>query len=73
MLARLRQAIAEAAHSRPDSSPSTDFKAGYWAVPDFGSSPVAPAELMRRAARALDHISNPGKEFSMGFDQLPVS
>jgi PleD family two-component response regulator len=73
MLARLRSAISEAAHNRPDSSPSADFKAGYWVVPDFGSAPVEPAELMRRAARALDHISNPGKEFSMGFDQLPVS
>jgi len=73
MLARLRSAIADAAHSRPDSSPSADFKAGYWAVPDFGSTPLEPAELMRRAARALDHISNPGKEFSMNFDQLPVS
>jgi CheY-like chemotaxis protein len=73
MLARLRSAIAEAAHNRPDSSPSADFKAGYWAVTDFGTSPLEPAELMRRAARALDHISNPGKEFSMNFDQLPVS
>ena len=73
MLARLRSAIALAAHSRPDSSPSADFKAGYWAVRDFSSAPLEAAELMRRAARALDHISNPGKEFSMGFDQLPVS
>ena len=75
MLARLRSAINQAATSRPDSSTSTDFKAGYWAVTDFGLAPVEPSELMRRAARALDHISNPspGKDFAMGFDQLPVS
>ena len=75
MLARLRSAISEAATTRPDSSRTTDFKAGYWAVTDFGSSPVEPSELMRRAARALDHISNPspGKELAMGFDQLPIS
>jgi CheY-like chemotaxis protein len=76
MLARLRSAIALATHNRPDSSPATgEFKAGYWAVADFGLAPVEASELMRRAARALDHISNPtpGKEFAMGFDQLPVS
>jgi CheY-like chemotaxis protein len=76
MLARLRAAIAQATHNRPDSTPTTgEFKAGYWAASDFGSSPVEASELMRRAARALDHISNPtpGKEFAMGFDQLPIS
>jgi DNA-binding response OmpR family regulator len=75
MLARLRTAVTQAAQNRPDSSPQTDFKAGYWAVADFGSTPLEPAELMRRAARALDHISNPSpaKEFAIGFDQLPVS
>lgn len=75
LLARLRAAIAEAAVSRPDSVSSTEFKAGFWAVPDYGASPVEPAELMRRAARALDHISNPapGQVSAMSFDQLPVS
>jgi PleD family two-component response regulator len=75
MLARLRAAIAEAAVSRPDAMPSTEFKAGFWAVPDYGATPIEPAELMRRAARALDHISNPapGQLSAMSFDQLPVS
>ena len=75
MLARLRGEIDRALQSRPDAVSTGEFKAGYWAAADFGSSPIEPAELMRRAARALDHISNPSptKEFTIGFDQLPVS
>ena len=75
MLARLRGEIDRALQGRPDATSTGEFKAGYWAAQDFGSSPIEPAELMRRAARALDHISNPSptKEFAINFDQLPVS
>jgi DNA-binding response OmpR family regulator len=75
MLARLRGEIDRALQNRPDALSTGEFKAGYWAAQDFGSSPIEPAELMRRAARALDHISNPSptSEFSISFDQLPVS
>jgi len=75
LLARLRGAIAEATAGRPGVPTATEFKAGYWAVHDFASAPLEPAELMRRAGRALDYISNPSptEKLAIGFDQLPAS
>ncbi len=73
LLARLRSALAAAPQASGPAA--TDFKAGYWAVGDFSSAKVDPSELMRRAGRALDYISNPtpGGSVAIGFDQLPVS
>ena len=76
MLARLRAAIAEStAAGDPGVPAATDFKAGYWAVHDFSSAPLEPAELIRRASKALDHISNPSPtgKLAISFDQLPLS
>ena len=76
MLARLRAAIAEASAGNQEGFPSaTEFKAGYWAVQDFASAPLEPGELIRRAARALDHISNPSptEKLAMSFDKIPIS
>jgi DNA-binding response OmpR family regulator len=75
MLARLRGAIAEATADKPGLPSAMEFKAGYWAVHDFSSAPLDPSELMRRAARALDHISNPSptEKLAFSFDQLPIS
>lgn len=76
MLARLRAAIAEAtAEQHPGFRSPTEFKAGYWAARDFALTPLEPTELLKRAARALDHISNPSpnEKLSIGFDQLPIS
>jgi DNA-binding response OmpR family regulator len=76
MLARLRAAIAEAtADQHPGFPAPTEFKAGYWAARDFALTPLEPTELLKRAARALDHISNPSpnEKLSIGFDQLPIS
>jgi DNA-binding response OmpR family regulator len=76
MLARLRAAIADAtAGQHPGFPAATEFKAGYWAARDFALTPLEPTELLKRAARALDHISNPSREekLAIGFDQLPVS
>jgi PleD family two-component response regulator len=75
LLARLRSAVAAAAKANQSSAGATEFKAGYWAVQDFSSAQVEPAELLRRAARALDHISNPSPrdDTAFGFDQIPVS
>lgn len=72
LLARLRSSIEAAAE--PGATAGKDFKAGYWAVQDFSSAPLEPAELLRRAARALDHVGlTPGQDLSVGFDQLPIS
>jgi DNA-binding response OmpR family regulator len=76
MLARLRAAIAEAtAGQRPGFPAPTEFKAGYWAARDFALTPLEPTELLKRASRALDHISNPSpnERLAMGFDQMPIS
>jgi DNA-binding response OmpR family regulator len=76
MLARLRAAIADAtAGQRPEFQAQTEFKAGYWAARDFALTPLEPTELLKRAARALDHISNPSpnEKWAMGFDQIPIS
>ena len=76
MLARLRAAIAEASAGQQEGFPApTEFKAGYWAVQDFASAPLEPGELIRRAARALDHISNPSptEKLAMSFDKIPIS
>jgi PleD family two-component response regulator len=71
LLARLRSAIDANA---PEQAPPTDFRAGYWAVRDFAVQPLEPAELLRRAARALDHVTRlQGPELVIGFDQLPMS
>jgi DNA-binding response OmpR family regulator len=52
----------------------TDFRAGYWAVGDFASAPLEPAELLKRASRALDHANLSSHDnLAIGFDQIPVS
>jgi hypothetical protein len=73
MLARLRAAMANG-ESQSGMGSGDDFRAGYWAVRDFASAPLEPAELLKRAARALDHVRlSPGDNLAMGFDQLPLS
>jgi PleD family two-component response regulator len=76
LLARLRSAV-EAAYITQNADSETaspEFQAGYWAVRDFSSAPLEPAELMRRAAKALDHINNRREgDLAIGFDQLPLS
>jgi hypothetical protein len=44
-------------------------------VQDFASAPLEPGELIRRAAKALDHISNPSptEKLAMSFDKIPIS
>ena len=72
LLNRLRGAIAET--STHLGHQSAEFRAGYWAVQDFASAPLAPSELMRRAMRALDHVTRtPNDNLAIGFDQLPLS
>lgn len=73
MLARLRLTLVTASPSTDLPEQST-FRAGYWAVQDFASSPLDPPELMRRAMRAHDHLNqSPQDRIAIGFDQLPVS
>jgi CheY-like chemotaxis protein len=73
LLARLRAAIAATGDIKSNAAGS-DFRAGYWAVRDFASTPLEPAELLRRASRALDHVNlSPGDNLAIGFDQLPLS
>ena len=74
LLARLRSAIEAAGTETGAAQAGMDFRAGYWAVRDFASAPLAPSELLRRAARAHDHLNlSPGDDLTIGFDQLPVS
>lgn len=75
LLARLRSSVAAASGARLGAAPTNDFKAGYWAVEDFSAAQIEPGELLKRAAQALDHISNPSPlaDMAFGFDQLPVS
>ena len=73
MLARLRAAMTNR-DTESGMATGNEFRAGYWAVRDFASAPLEPAELLKRAARALDHVTlSPGEDLAMGFDQLPVS
>lgn len=72
LLARLRNAIEMAPAGT--TTTSADFRAGYWAARDFASAQVEPIELLRRAARALDHASlNAADDLTIGFDQIPIS
>ncbi|HKS05728.1 MAG TPA: response regulator [Gemmatimonadaceae bacterium] len=50
------------------------FRAGYYAIDDFASVAVEPAELIRRATRAVEHAhrSSTG-ELAMSFNQLPLN
>lgn len=74
LLSRLRAAIAASGLGEANAAAAADFRAGYWAVRDFASAPLEPAELMRRAARALDHVNvSAGQGLALGFDQLPLS
>ena len=48
------------------------LRAGYYAVDDFASAAIEPAEMMRRAERALDHVQRTQqRETVLGFDQIP--
>jgi len=74
MLARLHTAIIADGDNQSGAATGKDFRAGYWAVRDFASAPLEPAELLKRATRALDHVNlSPGDNLAIGFDQLPLS
>jgi len=72
-LARLRGAVARAAGSQPTSQAATQFRAGYWAVEDFSTAAIDPAEVVRRAINALDSDEAADSGFPLGFDRLSLS
>jgi CheY-like chemotaxis protein len=72
---RLRSAIDEASKTPSRTGvPTPHFRAGYYAIDDFAAASVAPAELIRRATRAVDHAQrSDGGELTFSFNQLPLN
>ncbi len=71
LVSRLRRALEQAA-ARAPGSPEAGMRAGYSAVADLADSGVDPAELVRRATFALDHLQLVGTGNGlMSFDDVP--
>jgi CheY-like chemotaxis protein len=72
---RLRSAIETASKSLQRDRVPSDFRAGYYAIDDFAAGPpVEPAELIRRATRAVDHARSASSgDVAFSFKQLPLN
>ena len=71
LVSRLRRALDQSAQRAPGSA-KQGVRAGYSAVADLADSGVNPAELVRRAAFALDHLQQVGTaDGLMSFDDVP--
>ena len=74
-LARLRAAVTEAQKSKADAGETgATFNAGYWAIDDFATVKMDPAELLRRATEAFDQMNRSRPwSFQPGFGRIPTS
>ena len=71
---RLRAAIEAGSKALSRGRGSAEFLAGYYAIDDFSAATVEPAELIRRATRAVDHANrSPSGELAFNFNQLPLN
>jgi PleD family two-component response regulator len=69
LLGRLRRALAQA--TRSTGLADTGLRAGYSAVSDLADSGLEPAELVRRASTALDHVRLADMpDSSLSFEEL---
>jgi PleD family two-component response regulator len=70
LVGRLRRALSQS--SRRTVLTDTGLRAGYSAVSDLADSGLEPAELVRRASSALDHLQLADMpDSSLSFDELP--
>jgi PleD family two-component response regulator len=70
LVGRLRRALSQAARSTPLAT--AGLRAGYSAVSDLADSGLEPAELVRRASNALDHLQQADMpDTSLSFEELP--
>ena len=71
LVERLRSAFENAVDVSGEHTKAM-LRAGYCAVDDFAAAAVEPAEMMRRAERALDHAQKAEyRDTALSFDQLP--
>ena len=74
LVARLRAALGKAFLPSAPGRSAAPLHAGYWAVPDFAETSLAPGELLRRAGAALGYARGSGQlEGAFNFDELPIS
>lgn len=73
LVTRLREALGRFAVDAP-SGGRLQLRAGYSAVSDLADAGVEPAELLRRAGSALDHLQFADSDDGpLSFDDLPVT
>jgi CheY-like chemotaxis protein len=73
LLLRLRRAL-EAAETRvPGAASAADFRAGFATADDFTSTGVSPADLIRRATRALEYGAQSTTDLDFDFSRVPLS
>jgi CheY-like chemotaxis protein len=70
LLLRLRRALEAAEASLPGTA---RFRAGYATVDDFALSSAPPADLIRRATRALEYGAQSTSDLDFDFSRLPLS
>lgn len=70
LVGRLRRALSQS--TRSTTVTDTGLRAGYSAVADLADSGLEPAELVRRASSALDHLQLADMtDASISFEELP--
>ena len=71
---RLRSAMEGDASAPAARSTAPGFRAGYYAIDDFASVSLEPAELIRRASKAVEHAHRTSTgELALSFNQLPLN
>jgi DNA-binding response OmpR family regulator len=70
---RLRRALDKATAKGATPAAGFDFRAGFYATDDFSTS-LAPAEMIRRASRAVDHATQlRGGDLAFNFKEIPLN
>ena len=73
LLQRLRNALQAAEAKMPSGGRPATFRAGYATVDDFAASVVPPADLIRRATRALEYSVESTSDLAFDFSRVPLS
>lgn len=73
LLLRLRRALEAAEARSPGGAKATRFRAGFATADDFTAAGVAPADLIRRATRALEYGAQSASDLDFDFSRVPLS
>jgi PleD family two-component response regulator len=73
LIQRLRKALDAVEASLPSGRASSEFRAGYFALDQFGEGTPSASEILNRASRAVDFAGRAPGNLAVGYNQLPLN